>query len=127
MTKAFLLFLGLLLLFASEILRVYFIMPFPGSQHSNTIDIAYFLDKNIFWIRAIGLLMVIFPLIAIFKNSMLWKKIALSVIVAFYLFIFYMFNFKFLADKMFYQPKNKFLAPVAENKVDTNGLVIAAV
>jgi hypothetical protein len=127
MTKAFLLFFGLLLLFATEILRVYFIMPFPGSQQSNTIDIAYFIGKNILWLRIIGLLIVIFPLISFFEHARVWKKILLSVVVLFYLFIFYMFNFKFLADKMFYQPINKFLASVAENKVDTNGLVIAAV
>src|ERR1700748_1971723 len=96
MSKTLLLILGFLLLFASEILRVYFIMPFPGSQHSNTIDIAYFLDKNILWIRAIGLLMIIFPLVSFFKNGRLWKKIVLSVFLALYLFIFYMFNFKFL-------------------------------
>jgi hypothetical protein len=126
MAKAFLLFLGLLLLFATEILRVYFIMPFPGSQQSNTIDLAYFISKNIFWLRAIGLLIVIFPLISFFEHGRLWKKILLSVIVLLYLFIFYMFNFKFLADKMFYQPKNKFLASVADNKVDTNKLVIGA-
>ncbi len=127
MTKAFLLFIGLLILLATEILRVYFIMPFPGSQHNNTIDIAYFISKNIWLFRAIGFLIVIFPLISFFERGRLWLKILLSVFVLFYLFIFYMFNFRFLADKMFYQPKNKFLASVAENKVDTNGLVIAAV
>jgi hypothetical protein len=127
MAKTFLLFLGLLILFATEILRVYFIMPFPGSQHSNTIDLAYFISKNILWLRIIGLVIVIFPLISFFEHARVWKKILLSVLVLFYLFIFYMFNFKFLADKMFYQPKNKLLAPVVENKVDTNGLVIAAV
>jgi|SRR5271154_691806 len=126
MAKAFLLFLGFILLFATEILRVYFIMPFPGSQQSNTIDLAYFISKNIFWLRAIGLLIVIFPLISFFEHGRLWKKLLLSVIVLFYLFIFYMFNFKFLADKMFYQPKNKFLASVADNKVDTNKLIIGA-
>ena len=126
MAKAFLLFLGFLLLFAIEILRVYFIMPFPGSQQSNTIDLAYFISKNIFWLRAIGLLIVIFPLISFFEHGRLWKKLLLSVIVLFYLFIFYMFNFKFLADKMFYQPKNKSLASVADNKVDTNKLIIGA-
>ncbi len=126
MAKGFLLFLGFLLLFATEILRVYFIMPFPGSQQSNTIGLAYFISKNIFWLRAIGLLVVIFPLISFFEHGRLWKKIILSVIVLFYLFIFYMFNFKFLADKMFYQPKNKFLASVADNKVDTNKLIIGA-
>ncbi len=45
--KLLLLITAFLLLFAVEILRVYFIMPFPGSQHNNTIDIAYWISRNI--------------------------------------------------------------------------------
>src|SRR5580700_10531865 len=119
MAKISLLILGLLVLFATEILRVYFIMPFPGSQHSDTIDLAYFISKNIIWLRVIGILIVIFPLISYFEHSRVWKKVLLSAIVLIYLFIFYTFNFKFLADKMFYQPRNKLLASVSDNKVDT--------
>jgi len=47
--KRLLLVLGILLLFATEIFRVYFIMPFPGSQHSNSIDLAYFIDRSRLW------------------------------------------------------------------------------
>jgi hypothetical protein len=101
-------------------------MPFPGSQHGNTIELAYFISKNIFWLRGIGFLIVIFPFISFFEHGGLGKKILLSVVVLLYFFIFYLFNFKFLADRMFYQPKNKFLASVADNKVDTNKLVIAS-
>jgi len=45
MSRLFLI-IGILLLLATEILRVYFIMPFPGSQHSNTIDWAYSIEKH---------------------------------------------------------------------------------
>jgi len=126
MPKTFLLVTGFLLLFASEILRVYFIMPFPGSQLHNTIDIAYFIGKYIFLLRFICLLLIIVPLIALFKTGRLWIKILLSGTILFYLFIFYLFNFKFLADKMFYQPRNKLFATAVDNTVDTNKLVIAA-
>ena len=34
---------GLLGLLVFEFLNVYFIMPMPGSQKMNTIDLAYFL------------------------------------------------------------------------------------
>jgi radical SAM superfamily enzyme YgiQ (UPF0313 family) len=64
--KIFLFLLGLVVLIAVEIARVYFIMPFPGSQVEDTIDLAYFLHSNIigfgylassYWpIRPIGLL-----------------------------------------------------------------------
>jgi hypothetical protein len=127
MVKTAVLLVGLLVLFATEILRVYFIMPFPGSQQNNTIDIAYFISKHIGWLRLAGLFIVIFPLISFYETGGRWKKIFLSVVVLLYFFILYLFNFRFLADKMFYQPKNKLLASVADNTVDTNQLVIGAV
>ena len=103
--KGWLLTIGLIWLIAIEILRVYFIMPFPGSQHANTIDIAYFIEGNIWWLRLVSLAVVIIPLISILKNSKRWKKIVTVLVLLFYGFVFYQFNFKFLADKMFYQPK----------------------
>lgn len=127
MFKSWLLVFGVLYLAALEILRVYFIMPFPGSQESDTINIAYFLDKNILWLRLIGLLLTIPLAYAVFKQGKLWKKILLGAALIFYGLIFYAFNFRFLAEKMFYQPKLKVFAGISENKVDTNSLAIAAV
>ena len=124
MKRSLLLITGLLFLLATEILRVYFIMPFPGSQRSGTIQIAYFISKYIWWFRVIGLLLFLPPAVYVFRNSKWWRKILLTLFVLLYGFIFYMFNFKFLADKMFYQPKHKILAGVAQNKVDSNKLVI---
>jgi Protein of unknown function (DUF3179) len=122
--KRVLLFIGLLLLFAGEILRVYFIMPFPGSQHKNTISLAYWISNNIIWIRILGLALIIFPLINIFKNSRTWKKIVLSLILGFYAVIFFFFNYRFEADKMFYQPKQKLFAAAANDTTNKNKLVI---
>jgi len=127
MKRALLLITGLLILFATEILRVYFIMPFPGSQRSNTIDIAYFLTNYIWWFRILGFILIIPPMLYIFRNSRWWKKIFLAFFVLLYATVFYFFNFKFLADKMFYQPQNKILATVITNKVDSIKLVIGLV
>ena len=124
MKRSLLLIAGFLILLATEILRVYFIMPFPGSQKSDTVQIAYFLNNYIWWFRILGLILFVPPMIYIFRNSRWWRKILLAVFVLVYGFIFYMFNFKFLADKMFYQPKNKILATVAANKVDSTKLII---
>ena len=55
MSRLFLI-IGILLLLATEILRVYFIMPFPGSQQSNTIDLAYFIEKYKWILRIIGII-----------------------------------------------------------------------
>jgi len=124
MKRTMLLIAGFLILFAIEILRVYFIMPFPGSQKADTIQIAYFLNNNIWWFRILGLILILLPMIYIFRNSRWWKKIFLAFFVLIYATVFYFFNFKFLADKMFIQPSNKILATAADNKIDNTKLVI---
>jgi hypothetical protein len=118
------LFFGLLLLFAIEILRVYWIMPFPGSQHSNTIGVAYFLNNNMLWLRIIGLIVVIPPLLYFFRKGRLWMKLLLTLPLLLYGIIFYFFNFRFLADKMFYPPKEKLFAGFQANTPNKDRLVI---
>ena len=122
--RPFFLITGLLLLFVFEILRVYFIMPFPGSQHSDTIGIAYFLDKNIFWLRILALVMVLPPLAYFLRRGRTWQKILLSLIVLLYAGIFYLFNFRFLADKMFLQTGVRQFAATAADTTDKDRLVI---
>lgn len=107
MNKSFLLWVGLVFLFALEILRVYFIMPFPGSQRHDTVGFAYFLHRNIIWLRLLGLALVVWPLLYYLSKGRVWLKITLVVILLLYGGVFYLFNFKFLADKMFYQPRVK--------------------
>ena len=124
MKKTLLLTFALLFLFAVEILRVYFIMPFPGSQKANTVQLAYFIGKYIWWLRLAGFILFLPLLWRVFRYGKLWKKITLSIFVLLYASVFYLVNFKFLADKMFYQPKNKMLSTVADNKVDSSKLVI---
>ncbi|MEP7254994.1 MAG: DUF3179 domain-containing (seleno)protein [Ferruginibacter sp.] len=124
MKRTLLLIFALLFLFATEILRVYFIMPFPGSQKANTIDIAYFISKYIWWLRLIGLILLLSLSWRVLRYGKWWKKILLSIFVLLYATVFYFFNFKFLADKMFIQPQHKMLATVAENKIDSAKLII---
>ncbi|MFN3665834.1 MAG: DUF3179 domain-containing (seleno)protein [Sediminibacterium sp.] len=122
--RTFLLFAGILILFISEILRVYFIMPMPGSQQSNTIDIAYFIGKNILWLRIAGLLLFLIPAIQIVRKGSNWKRFGLLLTSVAYGVVFYMFNFVMEADKMFYQPKHKHFASYTNNSIDTNKLVL---
>lgn len=124
MLKRLLLITGLLILFAAEILKVYFIMPFPGSQQQNTIDIAYFIHTHIWWFRLLGLLLIANPLYNIFTKKKTGIKILLSVVLALYAVIFYMFNFRFLAEKMFYQPGHKSLADVMSNTTSVDKLIV---
>ena len=78
--KKLLLPAGLIIILAVEILRVYFIMPFPGSQHRNTIDLAYFIDRYRLYLRMLGLLLVIFPLYHYFVKGKRWSKVLLSAV-----------------------------------------------
>ncbi|PWT75629.1 MAG: hypothetical protein C5B59_08390 [Bacteroidetes bacterium] len=122
--KILTLIIGLILLFAVEILRVYFIMPFPGSQHNNTIGIAYWLNNNIRWIRILLILIISYPVISILQNARIWKKILLGLVLIFYGVAFYFFQFRFQADKIFYQPHNKNFADAKDNKIPTDKLII---
>ena len=122
--KSFFLIVGLLLLIALEILRVYFIMPFPGSQRKNTIDIAYWLDRNIIWVRIILLAVIAYPVLYIFRHSKTWRKVLLGLGLIFFVLVFYFFNFRFLAEKMFYQPGNKTFAETNSNTIKEDKLVI---
>lgn len=124
MKKTLLLITGFLVLLAAEILRVYFIMPFPGSQQANSIQVAYFINKYIWCFRIAGMLLFIPSVFYICRNSKWWKKILAAMLVLLYATVLYFFNFKFLADKMFYQPCNKILATVSVNTVDHKKLII---
>ena len=115
---------GLVLLIALEIFKVYFIMPFPGSQQSESIGLAYFIHSNIFWFRTIGLLIILFPIIQFFTIGKPLAKVLVVVGLIFYTIVFYFFNYRFLADKMFYQPTIKKFAYASQSKVPMEGLVI---
>jgi Protein of unknown function (DUF3179) len=123
MSRLFLI-IGIILLLLTEILRVYFIMPFPGSQQSNSIDWAYLIEKYKWLLRIIGLLLIAGPVYRVFSGKKIGQKILLSVVVLLYVIIFFFFNFRFEADKMFYQPSIKNFSGVNGNVIDSNKLII---
>src|SRR5882757_9788967 len=96
--KRILFALALLILFAVEIFRVYFIMPLPGSQVSDTISYAYWLDRSIVWVRILVLLLSCLALSAVFKRGKIWEMIVLPVALLAYGGVFFAFNFRFPAD-----------------------------
>jgi hypothetical protein len=126
MRNAFLLF-GLTFLFVFEILRVYLIMPMPGSQEFDSIELAYFLGSNKILIRTFGLIVIAFPLYHVLRYDKLKSKILFGILLLLYLSVFYVFNFKMEADKMFYQPTVIKLSTADSNKIARNKLVIGIV
>jgi hypothetical protein len=119
--------LGLLLLILFEFARVYLIMPMPGSQNFNSIEIAYFLGSNKWIIRLIGYLLVSITCVLILRNANKTEKIIIGGLTAIYLSVFYVFTFQMEADKMFYQPTKVVKTSLAANKIPDNKLVIGVV
>ncbi|MBL7767937.1 MAG: DUF3179 domain-containing protein [Flavipsychrobacter sp.] len=116
--------LSVLFLVLLEAARVYFIMPFPGSQRKETIDIAYWLHNNISWLRLIGWLVAGLLLYLLVRTKKRGGRILAGAGILLYAFVFYFFNFRMLADKMFLQPKEKVFADSNNNKIPGNKLVI---
>ena len=115
---------GLLFLLALEILKVYFIMPFPGSQQLDSIGIAYFLHRNIWWLRIIGIAITVGPFMHFITKGKLWQKLWLVLVILVYGVILYLFNFRLLADKLFYQPKQKIFTTAANDTTNRDKLII---
>ncbi len=115
---------GIVLLIGVEIARVYYIMPFPGSQEENTIELAYFIHNYIIWFRILGLLLIAYPTFLFITQSKAAVKWTAMALLGFWLIVAYAFNFRFLADKMFYQPENKILVKSAANQVSEKHLVL---
>lgn len=116
--------IGLFFLIALEIFKVYYIMPFPGSQQGETIDLAYFIHVNIFWFRLVGYLIILFPIVQFFTLGTSVSKVLVVTGLVIYGFVYYAFNYRLLADKMFYEPANKKFAYASESKVPLDGLVV---
>jgi hypothetical protein len=122
--KTLLLVLGFFTLIVAEILKVYLIMPFPGSQQMNSIDFAYFMFFNIGYFRLAGLLMIAYPAWHYLRQGTRKTKITIGTFMLIYLGVFYAVNFKMLADKIFYQPNTVSFAPPSQTQYDLNDLVI---
>lgn len=114
--------LGLLGLFFFEIANVYFIMPMPGSQRMNSINIAYFLYKWRWIFRVLfGLMIVIGLFRSTWKRKRKWLLIIPFALIA---VVIYMANFKMAAEAMFKQPKQLLMTGANKNKVDSNRIII---
>jgi len=115
---------GLLILILTEVLRVYFIMPFPGSQHQESIDFAYLTGKYILAIRLLILLLIAYPLYVILIRETKAKRITTGILILIYGMVFYLFNFRFMADTMFYQPELVRFLNIKDNKIPAEKLVL---
>ena len=122
MKKTF--YTGLVGIVLFEILKVYFIMPMPGSQRMDSLEAAYFLHSYRWFFRiACGLAMAIGSRAA-FQVRWRWKWLPglLTILTA---AVVWLFNFEMMADHMFKQPQNLVLKSRAESRVPESSVVVA--
>ena len=113
-------YLGILSLILFEIANVYFIMPMPGSQDMNSIDVAYFLYSWRWIFRGLFSLMILLGLKSAFSSSKWLPIVPILALIG----ITYETNFVMAADTMFHQPKDLAVKNIGENNVENDRLVI---
>lgn len=129
-------FIGaVLLLILLEAARVYFIMPFPGSQlglNGNAasaalrrVEGAYWLHNNINWLRGLGLLLLAYPAYRVLTRAERngYRYVAGGLLLG-YGVVVYVVNDHMLAERMFRQPVHKRVVPLSENKIPLSKLVL---
>lgn len=114
-------YIGLVALAVFEILNVYFIMPMPGSQRLNSLDIAYFLYTYRWWFRIIFIGLMLVGSYHAFQIPKRWIPVVASLPV---LAIIFSFNFKMNAEKMFLQPQTLEFKSRSENTLRDSTVVL---
>jgi len=113
---------GLFLLALFEVLKVYFIMPMPGSQEINSIDVAYFLHTYRWFFRVVFFLMVLIGSLGAFRIKRKWIPLIPLMVTS---FIIVVFNFKMTAESMFKQPETLVFMGQDENQLSDSTVVMA--
>ncbi|SEJ46788.1 Protein of unknown function [Dyadobacter koreensis] len=114
-------YIGIIGFILFEIAKVYFIMPMPGSQRMNSIDLAYFLHTWRWTFRILFMLLILLGSASVLKTRKKWLPALMILLVA---GVAYAANFEMAADTMFYQPKMLLLKNASDNKVEKDRLVI---
>ncbi len=112
---------GLAALVVFEVLKVYFIMPFPGSQGINSLDWAYFLHTHRWYFRTGCLLAIGTGARAAFDFRPRWRPVVVSLLAA---GVVWFFNFQMMADHMFLPPRQLVFKARADNAVDESSVVV---
>lgn len=118
MKKLFYVALTALVLF--EVLKIYLIMPMPGSQEMSGIDLAYFMEVWKWPIRLVLGIPILIGAVAAYRSKPLPMLLSLGIAVV----VLYYFNYEMKADQMFLQPNSVRMADAATNTVALDRLVV---
>lgn len=114
-------FIGCFFLILFEVLKVYYILPIPGSQENERVDFAYFLHVYR-WIFRIGFTaLIVYGLRNSFKGKIKWLSGVILILTG---GIIYFINFVMTAEAMFLPAGKVTTKSKSENKVPIERLVI---
>ena len=116
--------LALLVWLAVEVLRVYWIMPLPGSQRGGTIDAAYGLDRWIWVIRGVAGLALLWALARLLVRGRWPARIASLLGLSLLGLVAFQTNGPMSADVMFRQPTRLSFAVAGQGSVAPEALVV---
>ena len=106
-------FAGLIGLILFEVANVYFIMPMPGSQRLNSVDVAYFLYSWRWVLRVLFVVLIVVGILPALRQTKWFAVVGLVVALG----VTYAFNFRMAADHTFYQPGSLTLKSADHNTV----------
>jgi hypothetical protein len=116
-------YLGLAGLTLFEFLKIYFIMPMPGSQRLDSLNIAYFLHSQRWLFRIVFVILIAAGSRRALRIQRRWKWLpALAAALAVTAVGF--FNFVMAAESMFRQPRIIAFEVRARNALDDNAVII---
>jgi len=122
MKKSF--YAGLISLVVFEVLKVYLIMPMPGSQQLDSVQLAYVLHTWRWGFRVVCLAAIGVGARAAFQGG--WRRKWIAVVgLVLSGTIVWMFNFVATADHIFKEPQHLVHAPRATNRLPLSSIVIA--
>src|SRR5688572_11031892 len=116
-------YVGVVLLVAYEIARVYFIMPLPGSQRMRSIDFAYALHTWRWPLRGLFALCIAAGVIPAWRGRA-WRKVVVPLSLAMASLAAYGSNVTMSADRIFLAPDSVVMRPVEQNVVEMARLVV---
>jgi len=116
--------IALLVLLAAEVLRVYWIMPMPGSQQGDTLGAAYALHRWIPIVRILAGGVILWASVRLLARGR-WPARALTFLsLALAGFVIYQANGPMSADVMFRQPTALTFATMGKGAVAPDALVV---
>jgi len=114
-------YFGLVGITLIEFFKVYFIMPFPGSQTINSLDLAYALHMYRWVIRGFFLLMILLGARDAFAVKRKWVPGLIAIIP---LVVAYYFNYEMTAESIFKEPADLTFQPKEGNKLGDSAIVV---